>query len=91
MKETDIITENKGMTVRKYYEKLYANKLNSDDTGWVSGSHKWPKWHKNGKHLCDPLPAGETEFMTDVPHERTHPSQRQMTTRVDVVRHLREK
>lgn len=31
MKETGITIENEGVTVRKYYEKLYAHKLSSDD------------------------------------------------------------
>lgn len=40
MKESDIITENKVITIRKYYEKLYANKLNSDNMDVFFGSHK---------------------------------------------------
>lgn len=40
MKESDVITENKGITIRKYYEKIYSNKLNSDDMGMFFGSHR---------------------------------------------------
>lgn len=79
MKEKDIIIENLGITIRKYYEILYTNKLYSDDMDMFFRSHKWLDWHKNEKYLCGPLPAKKIAFMTSAhlpTHTRTHPSQR---------------